>query len=63
MSAEELFVIDLTEPSAGCNMSTYGLLVKLQSKLRFLLLFLKMKLGLMKGTGFWLWGLKFSVYP
>lgn len=58
-----MFIIDLTDVFAVCNMNTYGLLVKLESKLHFLLSFLKMKLGLMKGTGFRLWGLNFSVYP
>lgn len=58
-----MFVIDLTDAFAVCNMNTYGLLVKLESKLHFLLSFVKMKLGLMKGTGFRLWGPSFSVYP
>lgn len=58
-----MFIIDLTDAFAVCNMNTYGLLVKLESKLHFLLSFVKMKLGLMKGTGFRLWGPNFSVYP
>lgn len=58
-----MFVIDLTDVFAVCNMNTYGLLVKLESKLHFLLSFLKMKLELMKGKGFRLWGLNFSLYP
>lgn len=58
-----MFIIDLTDVSAVCNMSTYGLLVKLESKLHFLLSLLKMKLRLMKGAGFRLWRLDFSVYP
>lgn len=58
-----MFIIDLTDAFAVCNMNTYGLLVKLESKLHFLLSFVKMKLVLMKGTGFRLWGSNFSVYP
>lgn len=58
-----MFIIDLTDAFAVCNMNTYGLLVKLESKLHFLLSFVKMKLGLMKGTGFRLWGPNFSDYP
>lgn len=58
-----MFIIDLTDAFAVCNMNTYGLLVKLESKLHFLLSFVKMKLGLMKGTGFRLWGPNFSVCP
>jgi len=58
-----MFVINLTDVFAVCNMNTYGLLVKLESKLHFLLSFLKMKLGFMKSTGLKLWGLHFSVYP
>lgn len=55
--------IYLTDVSAVCSMNMYGLLVKLGSKLHFLFSLLKMKLGLMKGTEFRLWGLSFSVYP
>lgn len=58
-----MFIIDLTDAFAVCNMNTYGLLVKLESKLHFLLSFVKMKLGLMKGAEFRLWGPNFSVYP
>lgn len=58
-----MLIIDLADVSAICSMNMYGLLVKLESKLLFLLSLLKMKLGLMKGTEFRLWGLNFSVYP
>lgn len=58
-----MLIIDLADFSAVCSMNMYGLLVKLESKLHFLLSLLKMKLGLMKGTEFRLWGFNFSVYP
>lgn len=58
-TTSSVFIIDFTDVFVVCNMNAYGLLVELESKLHFLLSFLKMKLGLMKGTGSRLWGFLF----